>query len=202
MTTGDEWWPQVVEAVRQLHWTETLAVVLGVVYVVLAGRGSKWCWPPGIVSCALWAWATFSLYHLWIDALLQLFYVGMGFRGWYRWTRDGTAEELPVTTMGVRDHLRLWAIGLPLAFLFGWFFDAYTPAAATWLDAFTTVFAILTTWLVVQKKLENWLYWILVDGLYVYLYARQGAWLFMLLMVAYTLIAIAGWFRWRKLASE
>ncbi len=197
-----EWWTQVVEAARQLHWTETLAVLLGVVYVVLAARGSRWCWPPGIVSCALWAWATFTLYNLWVDALLQLFYVAMGVWGWYHWKPGGAADELPITTMRAADHLRVWGIGLPLALLFGWFFDTYTPAAATWLDAFTTVFAILTTWLVVEKKLENWLYWVLVDSLYVYLYARQGAWLFMLLMMAYTLIAISGWFRWRRLMEQ
>ncbi len=195
-----DWATAVAIAAAQLHWTETAAVLLGIVYVVLAARGSKWCWPPGIASCALWAWATFNLYQLWVDALLQLFYVGMGFLGWYNWTRgQGSDEEHPIRSMSCAEHLGVWGIGLPLALCFGWFFDTWTPAAASWLDAFTTVFAVLATWLVVEKRLENWLYWILVDSLYVYLYARQGAWLFMLLMAAYTLIAVSGWFRWRRL---
>lgn len=203
MIKAGDWWVPVVEAARSLHFAEVLAVALGLVYVVLAARGSRWCWPPGVLSCALWAWATFALYDLWLDALLQLFYVGMGVWGWYQWRPgEGGMPVRPIRAMSAGEHLRVWAVGLPAALLFGWLFDAYTPAAATWLDAFTTVFAVLATWLVVQKKLENWLYWMLVDGLYVYLYARQGAWLFMLLMGIYLLIALSGWLRWRRLMRE
>ena len=85
-----------------------------------------------------------------------------------------------------------------LALAFGYFFDAYTPAAATYLDAFVTVFAMLATWLMTRKILENWLYWIIIDAASVYLFASRGAWLLSAVMVVYTGIAVMAYLGWRK----
>ena len=123
----------------------------------------------------------------------------MSIVGWLQWrgvSRD--APDRPITRMTTREHLSAGAIGIGLGVIFGYFFAAYTPAAATYLDATTTAFAILATFMLVQKKLENWLYWIVVDIAYVYLYGRQGAWLFAGLMVIYVIIAALGYIRWRK----
>ena len=85
-----------------------------------------------------------------------------------------------------------------LSGLVGYFFDEYTAAAATYLDAFTTVFSVIITFMVIQKKLENWLYWLVVDSVYVYLYASRGGYLFALLFLVYLVIVVMGWIRWRK----
>jgi len=179
-----------------LDW---FVMLTGLVYVVLAARESVWCWPWGILSCAAWAYGTFTLYDLWVDALLQLFYVGMGFWGLYAWLYGGSGKtELPITRMQPSEHVLLLLVGSVLALLFGWLFDTYTPAAASYLDAFTTVFAILTTLLVVRKKLENWIYWMVIDALYVYLYLSRGAVLWAILMSIYVLVAAMGWVTWRR----
>lgn len=191
-------WDTLLEQAQSLHVSEIWAVILTSVYVWLAARGQAWCWVFGNIGCAFWAYASFNLYDLWVDALLQVFYIIMGFWGLYRWLYGGQqADELPVTTLPFGQHLRLGLAGLVLTLLFGYFFDEYTPAAATYLDSFTTVFAVIATWLVVQKKLESWLYWIVVDALYVFIYARQGALLFALLLFVWTVFAVFGYFRWR-----
>ncbi|MCB0661926.1 MAG: nicotinamide mononucleotide transporter [Saprospiraceae bacterium] len=192
-----------MEVLAALDWREGLAVLFGLAYVVLAAKNSVWCWFWGIISCFLWAWVAYDLYDLYIDALLQLFYVGISAWGIYNWLYGGKGEqELPITTMTSRSHIIIISTGLIGSGLTGYFFATYTAAAATYLDAFTTVFSIITTFLVIRRKLENWLYWIVIDAVYIFLYASRGSTLFTLLFVAYLIIAVIGYLGWRREMGE
>jgi len=195
----DSFFSQIIAEAAALSWVDWAATITAIFYVVLAARENIGGWVWGIISCSLWAYASFAFYDLWLDALLQIFYVAMGFAGLYRWKFGNKDQEtLRITRMWWVHHLHVVLIGGLMAFFFGYFFDEYTPAAATYLDAFTTVFSVITTFILVQKKLENWLYWIVVDATYAYLYFSRGAYLFALLMVAYTIIAAIAFFNWRQ----
>ena len=60
--------------------------------------------------------------------------------------------------------------------VFGWGLSA-TDAAFPYLDSFTTVAAVVTTFMVARKVLENWAYWFVIDGLSVYLYISRELYL-------------------------
>ncbi|MCB0629936.1 MAG: nicotinamide riboside transporter PnuC [Saprospiraceae bacterium] len=190
---------QLIEQIRTQNWIDWTVTITALIYVLLAARENIWCWFWGIISCSLWAYASFAFYHLWMDALLQLFYVAMAIVGWYQWRRGESEGEIRTTThLTAGEHILYTAILFPTTFLFGYFFSEYTEAAATYPDAFTTILSIIATLVLVQKKLETWLYWVLADALYVWLYARQGAYLFSLLMIIYVIIAADAYFRWKK----
>ncbi|MFN7118100.1 MAG: nicotinamide riboside transporter PnuC [Saprospiraceae bacterium] len=206
----------IVAEAAALGWVDWVVTVTALVYVVLAARENIWAWGWGIVSCGLWAYASFFLYNLWLDALLQLFYVGMGVVGIYKWMGKGRVEQakdsgksvldeeivassaLPITQLTIHQHLMIIIGGAFIAVVFGYFFDVYTPAAATYLDAFVTVFSIVTTFLLVQKKLDNWAYWVVIDAASIYLFASRGAYLFAFIMLVYTVIAANAFWQWRN----
>jgi nicotinamide mononucleotide transporter len=182
-----------------LSWVDWTATITAIIYVVLAARENAWCWFWGIISCSLWAYASFALYGLYLDALLQLFYVGMSAVGLYKWkwaTNAAGQTEKPITRLSSRQHFIYLFSGTALALSFGYLFGAYTPAAATYWDAFTTVFSVLATFMLVNKRLDNWAYWVVIDLAYAGLYANRGAYLFALLMIAYTIIAAVAYYRW------
>lgn len=182
-----------------LSWIDWSATLLALVYVILAARQRAIAWIFGIVSCSLWAYASFFFYQLYLDALLQLFYVGMGFWGWFSWRKNMTSGgNLSIATLPWQQHLWIITAGTLIGLLFGYFFAAWTPAAATYPDALTTIFALFATLMQVRKILENWLYWIVIDAAYAWLYGSRGAWLFMLLMVVYVAIATIAWWQWQK----
>lgn len=187
------------EEVWELSWVDWTATLFALVYVVLAARQRVLGWVFGILSCALWAYASFVFYQLYLDALLQLFYVAMGFWGWHTWRKDKQAtQKLSIQTLPLRTHLIIIFSCLSLGILFGYFFAAWTPAAATYPDALTTLFAVAATLMQVRKVLENWIYWIFIDLAYAWLYGSRGALLFMVLMLIYVMIASAAWLYWRK----
>jgi nicotinamide mononucleotide transporter len=196
-------WQELWGQISAQHPAEWIAVGGAILYLVLATRENPWCWFWGILSCIAWAYAAFELYQLYIDGGLQLFYVGISFMGLYQWLRGGAKQErLAITTLSWSQHLWILLGGSAASWAVGYFFSAYTSAAATYLDAFTTVFSVITTFMVIQKKLENWIYWLVIDTAYVYLYWSRGGYLIALLFVSYLAIVLVGFLRWKRQLSE
>lgn len=192
----------LLKNVQSLSWVDWVVTITALIYVVGSARNKVWCWYWGMVSCGLWAYASYTYYQLYLDALLQLFYVGMAVWGIYQWRQGGTADALPISRLTWRHHIMYLGLGTAISLPFGYFFDTYTQAASTYWDAFTTIFAVLATWMLVRRQLDSWAYWVIIDLVYVGLYYSRGAYLFALLMVVYTLIAIWALQRWLGAFSE
>lgn len=187
-----------LEELRQQHLAELGAVLTAIIYLWYATRANVWCWFWEIVSCILWAYAAYALYALYLNTLLQVFYALVSFWGLYQWKYGDAGQPRLITRMRPLDHGMLIGGGTLLTLVLGFAATKYTSGAATYLDAFTTVFSILATFLVIYKKLENWLYWLVIDLVYVYLYWREGSLLFTLLFVVFLFMASYGFFRWRR----
>ena len=187
---------QQVSEQTALDWVITITALL---YVFLAARERVSCWYWGIVSCSLWAWADFFKYNLWVDGILQLFYVGMGVYGLYSWKYGGTGkQDLAISRITRREHVQVIGLGLLLTLLFGWVFDRYTPTSYPYPDSFITAFSVLATFMTVRKKLESWLYWIVVDFLAIFLFYARDAVLVAAVMMIYTVVAAVGFYTWRR----
>ena len=70
-------------------------------------------------------------------------------------------------------------------------------SAFPFTDSLVACAGLVATWLVARVSLENWLYWIAVDVVSVYLYFSQGLVVASLLYVLYLGIATVGYFHWR-----
>ncbi len=186
-----------LQAQTLLDWAITLTALL---YVWLAARENAWCWVSGIVSSGLWAWADFARYNLWVDGLLQVFYVFMGFIGLYTWlfAKQENEEKLPIQRLPLRQHGLLWLAGGALTFSLGFLFKKYTATSFPYADSFITAFSIIATFLTIKKVLENWLYWIVFDTLAIFLFWAKDAVLVAVVMVVYTAMAVYGFQKWKK----
>ena len=179
-----------------LDWVITVTALM---YVFLAARENAWCWVWGIVSCALWAYADFARYNLWVDGVLQLFYVVMGGWGLYTWRfGKNKGNALLISTLPWKVHLIIFSAGMTLTLVMGYVFEKYTPTALPYPDSFVTSFSIIATLMTVRKILENWLYWIVLDVLAVFLFLARDAVLIAMVMGVYAIIAVFGFFHWHK----
>lgn len=180
-------------------WLDWIILVTALVYIALAARENAWCWVWGIISCSLWAYADFARYNLWVDGILQIFYVGMGVWGLYSWKFGTQGEQkVPISTLPARGHAGIFVVGLILTLVLGYVFDKYTPTALPYPDSFVTAFSILATLLTVRKVLENWLYWIIFDTLAMFLFIAREAILVALVMGIYAIISVFGFLNWKK----
>lgn len=183
----------------QLHGWEALAVLLGIAYLLLAMRESLWCWPAAFLSTLIYL---FLFWHaeLPMESGLQLYYLAMAIYGWWHWRGGATAaaEPLPVRTWPLHCHVVAIVLVLAASLVSGALLTHFGLGRLPYLDSFTTWGAILTTWMVAQKLLENWLYWLVVDGVSLYLYLDRGLHLTALLFVVYLVIVVFGYFQWRR----
>jgi len=85
-----------------------------------------------------------------------------------------------------------------LSLLSGYLLNNHTTAVMPYLDSFTTWGAVLTTYMVAKKILENWIYWIVIDTLAIYLYVDRELYLTAFLMMVYVVLAIFGFKIWLK----
>jgi nicotinamide mononucleotide transporter len=182
-------------------WVQWVSFFSGILYIFYAARNNPWCWPWGILSSGLWAYASWFQLHLLSDALLQLIYVILGIIGWYQWVRGKPSSVknsivLPVTGYPPKTLFILLIGSLLPALLLGYIMH-FTRAAFPYIDAFLAVYSLLATWMLVNRKLENWLLWIVIDFLSIPLFILREGHLFALLFLIYGLLAIKGWKTWR-----
>jgi len=175
---------------------EYLAVALAIAYLLLAIRENRWCWPAGIGSALLYL-GVFYAAGLYMQAALQLFYAAMGIYGWWAWRpgTDGTTS-LAIHRWPLRRHVVALAAIVLVSLASGGLLERYTQAASPYLDSFVTWAAILTTWMVARKLLENWLYWFVIDAVTLGIALEQGLYPTAALFALYLALVVAGWRRW------
>jgi nicotinamide mononucleotide transporter len=181
-----------------MNFLELIAVALAIAYLLLAVRESLWCWPAAFLSTAIYLYLFFEA-RLYMESALQVFYLVMAVYGWFMWRSGGGAQrELAVSRWPASVHTLALGVVLALSAGSGFLLSRHTAAAFPYLDSLTTWAAVWTTYLVARKKLENWLYWIVIDSLSVYLYAQRELDLTALLFVMYVVISVFGYLNWKR----
>ena len=176
---------------------ETIAVVLALAYVLLAMRQNRLCWVAAFTSALLYL-VIFAEVKLYMEAGLQIVYAAMAVVGWIFWGKDETAETLPVTSRPLQFHATALLGILIGTWVSGSLLSAYTDAARPFVDAGTTVAAVVCTWMVTRKILENWLYWIVINAVSVWLFTDRGLSLTSGLFALYIVLSVAGYLSWRR----
>ena len=177
------------------HW-EYIAVALSMAYLLLAIKENLWCWPAAFFSTLIY---TIMYWNgaLLMESLLNFYYMYMAVFGWVVW-RKGKANQAQrlITSWPVNRHIILIVLTTLASLAIGYVMQNYTHADFAYLDSFTTCFAVVTTYLVAKKVLENWLYWIVIDAASMYLYYEKGYYPTLVLFIFYTIMAAWGFKTW------
>lgn len=189
-------WTQFIEQVIQSSYLEWLAVIASVLYVILAARNSILCWPFALLSSALYIYICID-FQLYIESGLQVFYFAMGIVGWVLWNKSNEKGS-KIYSWSISKHLVNIAVSGACTLLLGFLFSKFTDQASPYIDAFTTCFSLAATYMVTQRILENWIYWIIIDLISIYLYAGRELYLSSILYLLFTILAIAGFITWRR----
>ncbi len=187
------WFPQDTGSIVELF-----AFMTGVVAVYLVTKEHLWNWPIGIVNVALYGYFFFFVATHYANAWLQVVWLFYLVEGWYRWLNGGENQTALKLSRIEKRHVVIAAGSIVL------FTAVLTPILTAangqlaFLDALTAGISLAAQFLLNRKVLESWILWIIVDIIYIPMYAIRGYHATMLLYAIFLILAIKGFFDWRK----
>ncbi|WP_421717065.1 nicotinamide riboside transporter PnuC [Arcobacter arenosus] len=189
----------IIESLNVMTTYEAIAMILAIAYIVLAIKQSLWCWPAAFVSTLIYTILFYDV-SLLMDSALNAYYLIMAVYGWYSWKYGGKLEqqELEVTTYGLNKNIQIIIVLTIISLGFGYVMANYTSADFAYVDSFTTVFAVFSTYMLAKKIIENWIYWIVIDIISIYIYIQKGLNLTAVLFMIYTILAFIAYQNWKK----
>lgn len=192
-----------------LSYLELFGLLSGILAVALSAAANLWSWPIGIVNVTL-SFFLFYQVQLYPDMFLQVFFFVTNLLGWWRWAHpkeneEDSKKELKVSWMN-RSQLAITIIASFIGTIaFGIFASKLhemlpsvfsLPSATPFLDSFIAVMSILATFYMVQKKIECWIIWLLIDIVATYVYFVRDLKFYSLLYFIFCIIASIAIWNW------
>jgi len=193
----------ILDQLQEVGFAQWMATLFSIIYILLAVRNKSSCFIFGLISAVFWGYESYVNLNLKYDALLQMFYVLMSIWGIYQWRKGGDNEnERPISALGVKGNVLWIGIGIITSIFIYYLLLNLVSSEKAFLDLATTVFSVIATFLLIYRFLDQWIYWIVIDLCYVYIYSTTGGELFAIIMLVYTILAFQGFFSWKKLYLE
>lgn len=187
------------------HWLDLLGTLIGLVYVYQEYKANVWLWITGIIMPVVYMFVYWDA-GLYADFGMQVYYALAAIYGLAVWKwgkkRNQTTQEMPIT------HVKR-SLLLPSLFLFltAWgalylILATLTNSTVPVLDSFGNALSFIGLWWLARKYLEQWWIWVVVDVELSALYVYKGIPFTAGLYALYVVIAIAGFFKWRKMMHQ
>jgi len=198
----------IISLLKGLDIVEVLGVLVGLIYLYQEYKGSIYLWITGIIMPVIYI----KLYHdtgLYADMACNIYYLLATVYGLTVWLlarkkqkEAGKKEEMPITSMPTTYWIRVSIFSIIVFFAIGYGLAHYTDSTVPYLDSFTTTLSIVGMWQLAQKYIEQWFVWIAVDLVSTGLYFYKGLSLTAILYLIYSIIALAGYFKWRSMMQD
>lgn len=180
---------------------EILGLTIGIVYLWYEYHANARVWLVSVIMplISMWIYLRNGLYA---DFAINIYYVLIAIYGYLHWTlKRGKSEKkqsLPITrcrpSVGAWCFITAMALWGGIYLILGNFTDSSVPVA----DAFTTALSIVALWMMARKIAEQWLVWMVVDAVCVWLYIYKGIYPYGVLYGVYTVVAWLGYRKWLK----
>lgn len=198
-----EWLRLFLNQIYQTQPLEWIAVAFSVASVLFSRVNSVWLYPTGIASTALF---TYLFIHpatgLYAEGFLNLYYFIMSVYGWSHWLNGNRGKQLSIT----KTNRSEWLITIAIV-LFGWILlylvlSNFTDSTVPKIDAWVAATAWAGMWLLARRKIENWILLNISNLCAVPLLFYKKMPLTALLTVFLFVVAIFGYFNWKKIYSQ
>ena len=203
---------------------EIVAAAFGILSVFYAKKENILVFPTGIISTGIYVYLL-SQWSLYGDLIINIYYTIMSLYGWYMWNKiiDNEEHHIPISRTNIKDKLKAFGIftftAIFVLFIYGKYnvidtslgflgsikhvfsnldtlnnFRSVTP----YIDTFTTASAFVAMWLMANKKLENWIFWIITNIVSVPLYFVKGYGFTGIQYFIFLILAFYGYIAWKK----
>ena len=183
---------------------ELIAVFFGLLSVWFSKNNNVLVYPTGIINTSIFVYLLLK-WELLGDMIINVYYFLMSIYGWYYWTRKSQNHEYtPITKIKEADIKVILIIiissTLFVSYLYS-FFDKWS-GLVSYIDILTTAIFFVGMWLMARRKIESWFFWILGDVISVPLYFVKGLAFSSFQYLIFTLIAVAGYYKWKSIYNN
>ena len=182
---------------------EIIAVVFGILSVWFSKKNNILVYPTGMISTSIFTYLLFKL-SLLGDMMINAYYFMMSIYGWYIWTRKVNNIVTPISKVSSPEKITsLIIFFFSLSFVYGIYnyFDKW-GSYTSYIDNFTTAIFFVAMWLMANRKIENWIFWIIGNIISIPLYFYKGLTFTSIQYIIFTVIAISGYYTWKKILDN
>ena len=183
---------------------EFIAFSFGIISVIFAKKENILVYPTGIICTVITVYLLYKAQYFG-DMMMNIYYSLMSIYGWWNWSRIQNDKYLLKITrfskndLGLTVFLFLLTITITYAV---YTFNLTEIKIPNYIDMFTSGIFFTAMWLMANKKLESWVFWIIGDVITVPLYAYRGLGMLSLQYIIFTILAIQGYIEWKKHLSR
>ena len=182
---------------------EFIAVVFGILSVWFSKKNNILVYPTGMISTSIFTYLLFK-WSLLGDMMINAYYFMMSIYGWYIWTRKVNNVVTPISKVSLPEKITsLIIFFFSLSFVYGIYnyFDKW-GSYTSYIDNFTTAIFFVGMWLMANRKIENWIFWIIGNIISIPLYFYKGLTFTSIQYIIFTVIAISGYYTWKKILDN
>ena len=175
---------------------EIFAVIFALLYLFLAMKQNIACWYAAFISTLIYIIIYWDV-SLYMESLLNFYYLLMAIYGLINWNKKSQIDKNYVISWSYQNHIVVILLILILTVISGFSLQK-TDAVYPYLDSFTTWASVITTFMVAQKILSNWIFWIIINSVAIFLNFDRELYLTVILLMTYQVMSIYGYYQWRK----
>ena len=183
---------------------EFLAFSFGIISVIYAKKENILVYPTGIICTVITVYILYKAQYFG-DMMMNIYYSLMSIYGWWNWSRiENDKYLLKITRFSKNDlGLTVFLFLLTVTITYAVYrFNLTEIKIPNYIDMFTSGLFFTAMWLMANKKLESWIFWIIGDIITVPLYAYRGLGMLSLQYIIFTILAIQGYIEWKKHLSR
>ena len=183
---------------------EFIAFSFGIISVIFAKKENILVYPTGIICTVITVYLLYKAQYFG-DMMMNIYYSLMSIYGWWNWSRKTNNQYLVEITRFSKNDISLttflFLLTIGITYLV-YIYNLSELAIPNYIDIFTSGIFFTAMWLMANKKLECWIFWIIGDVITVPLYAYRGLGMLSLQYIIFTILAIQGYIEWKKHLSK
>lgn len=177
--------------------------MLGICSVILCSQGNILTFAFGFAQILTYSYICY-MQSLYGTLAINAYYFITQIYGIYIWRKRLNSSNKEITDSVPTRHLSkrtiiILACAIIIgSYLSGLFLKTYTDDSQPYLDAYTTIPALVAQVLMILAYREQWYIWFLIDVLYVIIWARAGDYCLFAQHILWCANCVYGYIRWTK----
>ena len=183
---------------------EFLAFIFGIISVVYAKKENILVYPTGIICTVITIYLLYRAQYFG-DMMMNVYYSIMSIYGWWNWSRVKDNHYIALISKTNKKEYLIASFFFLLTIVIT--FSVYkmnldSLEIPNYIDIFTSGIFFTAMWLMANKKIESWIFWIIGDIITIPLYGYRGLGILSLQYLIFLILAIQGYYEWKKTLNK